>query len=717
MKTSYCAVANPGPISSVHDKCSGKTSFVENFPDILRSMPYQKIPPDLFSLAQRIIGGRVVVISFSEKDKVEPKFSSFRGRKATRSTILATILGELVHEHIRDQSTLLSVMWSSVNQFCRDLLFRDDHVETDPLRPWRETLQQLPSQGDVLILIDEIDGLEDLWHSVFNDEVESGTLVHALWDAVLMLRNKSLQGRFHAVVVGRLPNLFLRARNLSTSSSPSKLRSIFLPPLKEEHLKLAVQTTSIQGPVGIGRKVNLLEVLRYTCHLGDSEDALDEFIHALHRYTGGVPRCVVASLNGILDWCRRLNNLTTIDEALSNAITDQRANDIDPLSSITDEKSKTESADLFLSFALAAQCEIVVPIAGALWFRGKYRKIVDLAALHNVWLDPVPGGDRARVVVPFYSVLTFQKSNESTLRSLANDSRVGLVMQSMQVGNAGTIGDLFEHIIARSVTFGLLRSIFRNVRPSVSQPSPSTSNVTWSEVLGGILCGTRLSSATVPSRFHAGGLSKPIVGFSSHSKYTSARVVTKKNPREWLQQGNKVRPSAENAFEIVFAAIDAYGIIVGEELAVLHPPPQSEAYDFLLLWSIETSIAVQAKCVAQLTAPTIRDEIKKTGKVIPTDGRLVLLIITSGIVISEQSHQLMVFGPGDHKLQRTSFRVPDNMDVVVTSTDELHQRQAISRQDRENIAKLLELKDGRDAQEEDVGHLFDILKGRPLDSK
>lgn len=677
-------------------------------------MPRQEIPSDLSPLAQRIMNGQVITISF--KSAIDSALEEYSTLRHDPKKVLFGAFGKLVLQHIRADVSRMSALWTLTKRFCLDLIPMGNSNSGRIFNPWRDALQLLPPDGDVLILIDEIDRLQDLWSSVFNVKMEKDALTQALWDTVLILREKVLVGRFHAVIVGRLPNLFLRARNPSECSSPSKLRSIFLPPLKERHLKLAIQTTSMQIPIetGIKRKVSLLEVLRNTCSLGDSENSLDEFVRVLHRYTGGVPRCVVSSLSGILERCQALNDATAMDEALIGAIADQRANDIEPLSSIKGEEPKEESADLFLSFALASQCEIVLPITAVIWFRGKYRKIVDLAALHNVWLDPVPGGDRARVVVPFYSTLTFRISNESSLRTLTNDSRLELAMQSMQVGNSGTIGDLFEHIIARAVTFSLLRSTFQYAGLSISQPSSSTGNVSWSDVLGGILCSTHLSEVIVPPQIHAGGLSKPIIGFYSDSKHVFAHSATNKNPREWLQQNNKVRPSAENAHEIVSAAIERYGIIVGEELAILHPPPQSESYDFLLLLSIELSIGVQAKCVAQLTAPMIRDEINKTEKVIPTGGSMVLIIITSGVIISEQSNQFMVFGPGRHKLQRTSFTVPDNMDVVVVSTDELHQRRAISRQDVENITKLLELKDGRDIQAEDVGHLFNILKGRPL---
>lgn len=181
-----------------------------------------------------------------------------------------------------------------------------------------------------------------------------------------------------------------------------------------------------------------------------------------------------------------------------------------------------------------------------------------------------------------------------------------------------------------------------------------------------------------------------------------------------MEQGNKVRPSSDNAFEIISTVIDEYKIAIGDELAILHPPLQSEAYDFLLLLSIESSIGVQAKCVLVLTAPMIRDEIVKTCKVIPTGGRMVLLIITSGIIIKKDHKQYIHLSPGIHKLEKTTFKVPSNMDVVVVSTAELYKRNAITRQDMNNVQMLLELKKGKDVEVENVGHFFDILKGRPL---
>lgn len=37
---------------------------------------------------------------------------------------------------------------------------------------------------------------------------------------------------------------------------------------------------------------------------------------------------------------------------------------------------------------------------------------------------------------------------------------------------------------------------------------------------------------------------------------------------------------------------------------------------------------------------------------------MALIIITSSVIILEQSNQFMVFSPGRHKLQRTLFTVP-----------------------------------------------------------
>lgn len=687
---------------------SGKTTFVQNMPKILRAMSQEEIPPVLRPLAQRIMNGHVVTISFNEKG-IHSALEKFSHLQHDPKRALISAFGELILEHMRTRASKVSAMWSSTKRFCREFIFGKNFLDS-----WQDALQLLPPQGDILILIDEIDQLEDLWSKVSKVRLEKGVLFQALWDSILMLRDESLKGRFHVVVVGRRPNLFLRARNVH-NTSPSFLMSMFLPPLKENHLKLAIRTTSIQGPTGIDRKLNILDVLRHACDLGDSETTLDEFVYALHRYTGGVPRCVVASLNGILGSCHKLHSLNAIDEALIHSITNQRVNDIDPLSSIIDEEAKEESADLFLSFALAAQCAIVLPMTGVVWFRRKFHKIVDLAALHNVWLDPIPRQRyQARVVVPLYSALIFQKSYKPTLRNLANDSRISLIIQSMQVGNSGTVGDLFEHIISRAITFSLLRSNFQNARLSVSQSSSSDNGVTWGDVLGGILRDTQLSSVFVPSRVHAGGLSKPIIGFNSMSSHDSTDGVTKKPPREWLQQSNRVKPNEKNALRIVLAAIKKHKIKTREELAVLHPPPHSEGYDFLLLQSAEQSIGVQAKCVVVLTAPIIRDEIKKTSKIIPIGGCMVLIIVTSGVVISERSKQYLLLRPGMHTLQNTRFKVPVNMDVVVVSTRELYDRNTISCSDIENIDKLLELKNGKVIPEEDVGHLFDILKGRPL---
>lgn len=149
---------------------------------------------------------------------LSPLLKTTRSRKNGHVINNFCHLGELVYEHVRGQSNKYILVWSSMNQFSRDLLFRDDHAEDDPLRPWRETLQLLPSQGDVLILIDEIDGLEGLWHTVFNDEVESGTLVHALWDAVLMLRNKQYN-------MERSARWHLCGTRLSSATIPSRLHA------------------------------------------------------------------------------------------------------------------------------------------------------------------------------------------------------------------------------------------------------------------------------------------------------------------------------------------------------------------------------------------------------------------------------------------------------------------------------------------------------------
>lgn len=51
-----------------------------------------------------------------------------------------------------------SSLWRAMKKFSRAALGQED----DYLQSWRDAIHLLPFQGDALILIDEIDGLEHL---------------------------------------------------------------------------------------------------------------------------------------------------------------------------------------------------------------------------------------------------------------------------------------------------------------------------------------------------------------------------------------------------------------------------------------------------------------------------------------------------------------------------------------------------------------------------
>lgn len=670
-------------------------------------------------LANRIINGRVVIIDFNHGFMpVMYMMRKFEAFKHSRPEVLLGTIGELVLQGLKKQrssgssqsilETIITIFRDGVRSIQNSLPF----TSQDVFRPWRNAIQFLPQGGDALVLIDEIDGLMEAWMHAFGSRVEQDELIWDMWKAIVQLRDDSLGERFHIVIVGRHPHFFLRARNVTGGASPSMLTSIFLPPLKQEHLEATIQKTTVEvqdKPDSDGRKMALLDILEITCGLHD----LTSFAKVLLRYTGGIPRCVVQSISEILTWRHCLRTPEAMDTALRNAISRQRQNDINPLSSIlsSDKEALEASADLFLSFTMAAQSGIALPPDSNVEFRGKLHTLADLAALLNVWLDPVEedkeqpnsSSNLVRIVVPYYSAYMFQQKYTDILDHLKFDSRLGL---SLHVAGPGVVGEFFEFVVSRALVFSLLRTFSKHSYNASSSSLP----LIWKDVLSGIFNDTRLADIAIPARMHGGGISKPMIGFSASSTITSVKGnISSLAPHEWMLTKNKVRPSAGNALEAINTAISRHGI-GNDELAILHVPPLSEAYDTLLLQPFESSIVLKYKCVEVLKAHMIRDEILKTARVVPEGYITVLLIITSGVVLNENSLQHIVLVSGKHRLQRTRILVPNNLEVVIASTNELLRLKTLSHADKSDIDFLLQLKNGRQADVSQAARFFNLLQ-------
>lgn len=67
---------------------------------ILQNLSWDKLPPELHSLAQRIIHGRVITISFAVGSRIEKKLSNYRKSGKLWSTIFFEIIGELIREEL-----------------------------------------------------------------------------------------------------------------------------------------------------------------------------------------------------------------------------------------------------------------------------------------------------------------------------------------------------------------------------------------------------------------------------------------------------------------------------------------------------------------------------------------------------------------------------------------------------------------------------------------
>lgn len=203
----------------------------------------------------------------------------------------------------------------------------------------------------------------------------------------------------------------------------------------------------------------------------------------------------------------------------------------------------------------------------------------------------------------------------------------------------------------------------------------------------------------------------PTIGFSATSPQHSISRVINLTPPEWMQCANKVKPTPHNALLALQATVSQHGI-PDDEIGVVHPPPLSEGPDFSIILPGQFLIGVQCKCCEVLTPSMIRDDVIKSSKIVPEGAHMILLIVTAGCVIGNGSPQLLVLSSGEcHRLQRTRFHVPSNMEVVVVSTNQLSQRHAFSAADASAIDFLLRVKRGQVQNNRlNVQSLFSILK-------